>query len=190
VAGQGRPVECRLFSSGILFYIYANNNKMKILFAILILIIADYSYAQLPKLENGKLILENPVTFKTGSAELTDDGIAALKPVKEFLIQKEYISALRVEGHTDNSAAEQDNQKLSEQRALSICKWLIENGIDCKRLVPVGFGSTKPVAPNDNPMNKAQNRRMEFIPAALKGKAIGGMPLDGGGVIAGDPCSG
>ena len=161
---------------------------MKILFAAFVISITNYCYAQFPKMENGKLVLENPVTFQTGSAELTDEGKEALKPIKEFLAQKDYISTLRVEGHTDNSGAEPDNQKLSEQRALSICKWLVENGIDCKRLIAVGFGSTKPVAPNDNPINKAQNRRMEFIPAALKGKAIGGMPLDGGGVVAGDSC--
>ena len=161
---------------------------MKTFFAILVLL-ANYSYAQQPKMENGKLVLDNPVTFKTGSAELTDDGKEALKPVKEFLSQKDYISTLRVEGHSDNANAESVNQKLSEQRALAICKWLVENGIDCKRLIAVGFGSTKPIAANDSAENKALNRRIEFIPAAMRGKAIGGMPLDGGGVIAGDPCN-
>jgi len=72
---------------------------------------------------------------------------------------------------------------------LPVCKWLVEKGIDCKRLIAVGFGSTKPIASNDNPIDKARNRRIEFIPAALQGKAIGGMPLDGGGVVSGDPCS-
>jgi len=161
---------------------------MKTILAAL-LFFTNLVYAQLHKMENGKLVLDQPVTFKTGSAELTDEGKEALKPIKEFLTQKDYITTLRVEGHTDNSAPESSNQKLSEQRALSVCKWLIENGIDCKRLIAVGFGSTKPVASNDTPMDRAQNRRMEFIPAALKGKAIGGMPLDGGGVVAGDPCN-
>ena len=128
------------------------------------------------------------MTFKTGSAELTDEGKEALFPVKEFLVQKDYITTLRVEGHSDNTSPESESQSLTEKRALSVCKWLVENGIDCKRLIAVGFGSTKPIAANDNPENKAQNRRMEFIPAALRGKAIGGMPLDGGGVVAGDPC--
>ena len=160
---------------------------MRILLAAIIFL-ANSVYAQLPKMENGKLVLDNPVTFKPGSAELTDDGKEALKPVKEFLTQKDYITTLRVEGHTDNSGVETTNQKLSEQRALSVCKWLVENGIDCKRLIAVGFGSTKPIASNDDPMGKSQNRRMEFIPAALRGKAIGGDPLDGGGVVAGDPC--
>lgn len=161
---------------------------MKVILATLLFFV-NYINAQLPKMENGKLILDKPVTFKTGSAELTDEGKQALKPIKEFLTQKDYITTLRVEGHTDNSAPESSNQKLSEQRALAVCKWLVENGIDCKRLIAVGFGSTKPIASNDTPAEKAQNRRMEFIPAALKGKAIGGMPLDGGGIVAGDTCN-
>jgi len=158
-------------------------------FLAILVLFSFHTYGQLPKMENGKLVLETPVSFKTGNAELTDDGKEALKPVKEFLLQKDYITTLRIEGHTDNSNAEAVNQKLSEQRALAVCKWLVENGIDCKRLIAVGFGSSKPVAANDSGENKAKNRRMEFIPAAIRGKAIGGMPLDGGGIVAGDPCN-
>lgn len=127
--------------------------------------------------------------FKTGNAELTDEGKEPLKGVKEFLDQKDYITTLRVEGQSGNSMAESVSQTLTEKRALSVCKWLVENGVDCKRLIAVGFGSTKPVASNDDPIGKAQNSRIEFIPAALKDKAIGGRPLDGGGVVAGDPCN-
>lgn len=155
----------------------------------ILLLVAYHTYGQLPKMDNGKLVVETPVSFKTGNAELTDDGKEALKPVREFLLQKDYITTLRIEGHTDNSNAEQANQKLSEQRALAVCKWLVENGIDCKRLIAVGFGSSKPVAANDSAENKAKNRRMEFVAAAIRGKAIGAMPLDGGGIVAGDPCN-
>ena len=162
---------------------------MKSLLTIFIISMSLFCNAQLPKIENGKLVLEKSVTFQMGSAELTEEGKEALIPVKEFLIQKDYITTLRVEGHSDNSLAESVNQTLTEKRALSVCKWLVENGIDCKRLIAVGFGSTKPVASNDDPMGKSQNRRIEFIPVAIKGKAIGGMPLDGGAVGAGDPCN-
>lgn len=162
---------------------------MKELFTLLLIASSLFCNAQLPKTENGKLVLENPITFKTGSAELTDEGKETLKPVKEFLLQKDYITTLRVEGHLDNSLSGSASQTLTEKRAMTVCKWLIENGIDCKKLMPVGFGSTKPIASNDDPIEKAQNRRIEFIPAALKGKAIGGMPLDGGGALAGDPCN-
>jgi OOP family OmpA-OmpF porin len=64
----------------------------------------------------------------------------------------------------------------------------VGHGVACSRLLPVGFGSNKPVAPNDTPDNKAKNRRISAVNAALKGRAIGGMPVDGGGHVAGDPC--
>jgi OOP family OmpA-OmpF porin len=146
------------------------------------------SFAQ-PKIENNRLVLEKQVTFKTGTAELTDEGKEALVAVKDFLKQKDYISTMRVEGHTDNGGNETTNQTLTEQRALAVCKWLAAYEIDCKRLLAVGFGSSKPVADNSTPMGKAENRRMEFVMAALRGKAIGGMPLDGGGKVAGDVCA-
>ena len=161
---------------------------MKNILLILFLFVSLFSIAQ-PKIENGKLVIDQPVSFKTGSSELTDEGKEALKQVKEFLQSKDYISTMRVEGHTDTDGNAEKNQTLTEQRALSVCKWLVANGIDCKRLLPVGFGATKPVAASDTPDGKAQNRRVDFVMAGLRGKAIGGMPLDGGGKTAGDPCA-
>jgi len=80
--------------------------------------------AQLPKVENGKLVLEKQVTFKTGSAELTDEGKEASIPVKEFLVQKDYITTFRVKGHLDNSMAESVTQTLTEKE-----QWLFVNGL-------------------------------------------------------------
>ena len=62
-------------------------------------------------------------------------------------------------------------------------------GIDCKRLMPVGFGATKPVAKNDTPEGKASNIRITLVNAALNGKLIGGLPANGGGVISIDLCA-
>ena len=155
---------------------------------LLVAVLGVFNLNAQPKIENNKLVLEKQVTFKTGTAELTDEGKEALAAVKDFLKQKEYISTMRVEGHTSNDGEETKNQTLSEQRALAVCKWLAANEIDCKRLLAVGFGSTKPVADNSTPMGKAENRRIEFVMAGLRGKAIGGMPLDGGGKTAGDVC--
>jgi OOP family OmpA-OmpF porin len=161
---------------------------MKILLLCTAMIISVTTIAQ-PKIENGKLNIDKQVVFKSGSSELTDEGKEALQQVKEFLQSKDYISTMRVESHTDTDGNAEKNQTLTEQRALAVCKWLVANGIDCKRLLPVGFGATKPVAANDTPDGKAQNRRIDFVMAGLRGKAIGGMPLDGGVKTAGDPCS-
>lgn len=161
---------------------------MRPFFIVLLLLTIVSAKSQLPKIENNHLVLDNPVTFKTGSIELTDEGKTALKLVKDFLTAKDYISLLRVEGHSDNAGNESELQKQTEQRAMAICRWLVTNGIDCKRLIAVGFGSTKPVESNDTPGGKASNRRIVFALAALRGKMIGGMPADGSGVVAGDPC--
>ncbi|HEX3594686.1 MAG TPA: OmpA family protein, partial [Polyangiaceae bacterium] len=75
----------------------------------------------------------------------------------------------------------------SGQRALTIKNWLIQNGISADRLVAVGFGQDKPVAPNTTDAGRAQNRRTEFKVAEIydkKGKPqiyLGGKdPLGGG----------
>jgi len=163
-------------------------NFMKTILVALFALASIFSFAQ-PKIEGGKLVLDKAVSFKTGSSELTDEGKAALAQVKDFLIAKDYITTMRVEGHTANDNSEGANQMLSEKRAITVCLWLIDNKIDCKRLIAVGFGSTKPLADNSTPEGKAENRRIEFVMAALRGKAIGGMPLDGGGKVAADVCS-
>jgi OOP family OmpA-OmpF porin len=157
---------------------------MRSLFTCLFLFIIAFTQAQLPKIENNQLVLDKPVSFKTASNELTDEGKAALQQVKDFLVAKEYVSLLRVEAHSDN----ENDQKLTEQRALAACRWLTDNGIDCKRVIPVGFGNTKPIESNDTPEGKANNRRIVFAIAGLRGKMIGGLPADGGGVVAGDAC--
>lgn len=153
-----------------------------------LLVFSVFVKAQLPKIENNQLVLDKAVTFKTASNELTDEGKAALQQVKDFLVAKEYISLLRVEGHSDNTGDATEMQKLTEQRALTVARWLVANGIDCKRVIAVGFGSSKPISSNDTPEGKASNKRIVFALAALRGNMIGGMPTDGGGVVAGDVC--
>ncbi len=136
--------------------------------------------------ENNELKLTDPVLFFDGGDRLKPESEKALGVVKDYLDAKTYITLLRVEGHTD--ADGDANQKLSERRARVVARRLVGMGVDCKRLLPVGFGGTKPVAPNDTAENKSKNRRLAFVNAALRGRPIGGMAADGGGKAAGDPC--
>jgi OOP family OmpA-OmpF porin len=147
------------------------------------------SQAQDYKLEGNEVRISKPVLFETGSDKLKPESTAALEIIKQYLTDKSYISLLRVECHTDNTGDANSSQLLTEKRALAICKKLIEMGVDCKRLIAVGFGASKPVADNSTPDGKAANRRVSFINAALKGHLIGGMPEDGGGRVAGDVCN-
>ena len=143
------------------------------------------------KVEGGQLKLPGPVVFETGSDKLKPESDPVLDVVHQYLQAKPDITILRIEGHTDNDGADAANQTLSEKRALSVAHWLVAKGDDCKRLIAVGFGESKPIAGTKDKQTedeKAQNRRTAFVNAALKGKPIGGMPVDGGGKVAGDPC--
>jgi len=145
--------------------------------------------AQDYKLDGSEVKITKTVLFEAGSAKLKPESTTALEIIKQYLADKTYISQLRVECHTDNSGDAGTSQALTEKRSLAVCKKLIEMGVDCKRLIAAGFGDTKPVADNSTPEGKAENRRVSFVNVSLRGRVIGGLPVDGGGQIAGDPCN-
>jgi len=139
--------------------------------------------------KEGKLALPGPVVFETGSDKLSPESDAVLEHVQQYLEGTPNVTLLRIEGHTDNVGQPADNQVLSEKRAMSVARWLVAKNISCKRILPVGFGDTKPVADNKTEEGRAQNRRTAFYNAAINGKPIGNLPVDGGGKVAGDPCA-
>ncbi len=139
------------------------------------------------KLEGHLLRVPSPIAFESGTAKLTEESTPALEHVLAYLEDKPSISALRVEGHVAEGG--DGAQALSEKRALEVARWLVAHGVSCERLVAVGFGASKPVAEGSTPEGKARNTRLEFVNAALRGRAIGGLPLDGGGSPAGSACA-
>jgi OOP family OmpA-OmpF porin len=68
----------------------------------------------------------------------------------------------RIEGHTDNTGKEPANDLLAEKRAKKCLDYLVSKGIDTKRLNFVGYGSQKPIVPNDTRENRQLNRRVEI----------------------------
>lgn len=162
---------------------------MKYYIFFLLILSSGLVTAQEYKLEGNEVRIDKPILFETGTATLKVESSLALAIIKKYLDDKSYISLLRIECHTDNTADNDASQSLSEKRALAISKELVKMGVDCKRLIVVGFGSTKPVADNNTPGGKAANRRVSFINAALRGHVIGGLPVDGGGKVAGDSCN-
>lgn len=138
-----------------------------------------------PRIENHTLLLDSAFTFVGNTAELAPASDAAAQQLAGYLREKTTFTRVRIEGHVagPHTAA---RQELSEARARAVVAKLIALGVECARLLPVGFGSTKPTA---TPIGAAANTRIEVKPAALRGRAIGGLPEDGGGVVAGNPCA-
>ncbi len=107
------------------------------------------------------LILEG-VHFKSGSAtiekesfETLDEMVATMKYYPELIVE--------IQGYTDNTGSLAINQKLSQARADAVREYLISKGIAGSRMTAKGFGPENPVAPNNTPEGRAQNRRIEFV---------------------------
>lgn len=103
------------------------------------------------------------LTFPNGKAVITPDNYALLTKVQEAL--KSFPeSSITIEGHTDDRGSQQLNQRLSEQRALAVEEYLVENGIASEdRVNAVGQGFEDPIASNRTAEGRAQNRRVDII---------------------------
>jgi len=104
---------------------------------------------------------EGVLTFERASAEITPASFATLDKLAETAKRCPDLR-IEVEGHTDSDGTPQRNQALSERRARAVADYLTAKGVDPRRLVAIGYGQSKPVAPNDTAANKARNRRIEF----------------------------
>jgi outer membrane protein OmpA-like peptidoglycan-associated protein len=160
--------------------------------ALLTLLVATLAFGAEPvrfELVSNELKLPAPVAFETNSGKLKADSDPVLEHVKAYLEARPYISLLRVEVHTDAMGDESANQRLSEERVVTVVEALVKKGITCDRLLGVAFGGSKPVAGNDTLEGREMNRRTIFANASLKGRPIGGMPVDGGGKVVATSCT-
>ena len=77
---------------------------------------------------------------------------------------------LDVEGHTDSVGGDDYNQQLSEQRRGAVRDYLTQAGMPAASVTTKGLGKTQPVASNDTPQGRQQNRRVELV---ISGEVIG-----------------
>lgn len=111
--------------------------------------------------ENIMLNMPGNITFQTNSSDINANFYNVLNSV--VLVLKEYNKTLiDVMGHTDSTGSDAINQPLSERRAASVGQYLISQGIDARRVATQGFGKSRPVASNDTPEGRTQNRRVEL----------------------------
>jgi len=103
------------------------------------------------------------ILFATGSDQVKPESGATLKEIADMMKQHADLK-IRIEGHTDNVGKKDANLALSERRAAAV-KALLEKEfqIDGARMESQGFGDTKPVAKNDTPEGRQNNRRVELV---------------------------
>ncbi len=117
-------------------------------------------YEQL--MADGKVVTQG-ILFASGSDEIKPESTPTLKDIGTMLKEHEELK-ISIEGHTDNVGEDAMNQSLSEKRAAAVKAFLMEKyGIAADRLQSKGLGETKPVAGNDTPEGRQNNRRVELV---------------------------
>ncbi|EYF06517.1 OmpA family protein [Chondromyces apiculatus DSM 436] len=114
------------------------------------------------RVEGSQIVLLQQVNFATGKAEILKESFDLLQQVVRALEEHPEIARVAVDGHTDGRGSEKANLDLSRRRALSVVQWLIEHGVDARRLESRGFGPRRPLADNTTDAGRAKNRRVEF----------------------------
>jgi OmpA-OmpF porin, OOP family len=121
----------------------------------------------LPDMRN-KLLTEGKLVsygmyFDVNRDVVKPESYGTLKQIADILKENPALR-IRIVGYTDSDGTDAANLDLSKRRAAAVKNSLVKDfGIDAGRLESEGMGESNPVAPNDSPVNKALNRRVEFI---------------------------
>jgi len=110
----------------------------------------------------GKLVTYG-IYFDVNKDVIKPESYGTLKEIASILNEVPEVK-VKIVGHTDSDGADATNLDLSKRRAASVKSELVKSfGVNGDRLETDGMGETQPVAPNDTQVNKALNRRVEFI---------------------------
>ena len=114
------------------------------------------------KTDRGVVVTLCDVLFDTGKATLKPGAYSTVERLAAVL-KEDASRKVMIEGHTDNVGSDEYNQGLSERRAQSVQAALFERGVEASQISTVGKGETTPVASNDDPAGRQQNRRVELV---------------------------
>jgi outer membrane protein OmpA-like peptidoglycan-associated protein len=117
----------------------------------------------------GLIVSMSDVLFDTGKYSLKPGAREKLAKVAGILLAYPGLN-IEVGGYTDNVGGDAMNQTLSENRAVSVRDYLVQQGVATNSVSSKGFGNTLPVASNENSAGRQQNRRVELL---VSGEAIG-----------------
>lgn len=132
-------------------------------YEVMVNVIALDNAAVVCQQEFNRLLSREKIVFSTGGASIDEKSNQLLRELADTAIFCADTTIL-VNGHTDDVGSEEDNLKLSEQRAKAVKGWLFrQGGVPLERLKTAGKGAGEPLADNDTETSRAKNRRIEFI---------------------------
>ncbi len=110
----------------------------------------------------GLIVNMSDVLFDTGQYTLKPAAREKLAKVAGILLAYPDLK-MKIDGYTDNVGSDQFNQRLSEQRAMTVRDYLVSQGINMNSVAAQGFGKSGPIASNATPSGRQQNRRVELV---------------------------
>ena len=113
-------------------------------------------------IKRGQIVILRAVFFNNDQDVILKKSFPVLQAVANALVTQPEITKLAVEGHTDDRGDAAHNVDLSDRRASSVQRWLVEHGIEAARLSAKGYGPQHPIADNGTLYGRAKNRRVEF----------------------------
>ena len=108
-----------------------------------------------------RIKLKQKIFFKFDSAEILPKSFDLLNEVADALIDRPK-AFVRIEGHTDSKGRKRYNKRLSQKRADSVRKYLVEKGVRAPNLTSIGYGEERPRWSNKSKSGRSKNRRVEF----------------------------
>ena len=119
--------------------------------------------AQVEKLPNDvvRITMTNATAFDVNSSQIKPGFYSSLDKIANVVIQYGK-TTLTIVGHTDNTGKPEYNQKLSEERALAVARYLESKNVNPMRLATSGKGETAPIASNATESGRQANRRVEI----------------------------
>ena len=121
---------------------------------------------RLRAIEKGAVSTLNNIYFAVNKYDLLPESTADLDLLVNFLKQNPRLH-IEISGHTDHTGNPQNNQTLSENRAISVKNYLQQQGLQANRITTRGYGASKPIATNDTEAGRRLNRRTAFSITAL-----------------------
>jgi outer membrane protein OmpA-like peptidoglycan-associated protein len=114
------------------------------------------------RVEARRIVITEAVYFESGETSIKGESLDVLDDVAQLLRDNVGIRKVEIGGHSDDQGPDDFNLALSQRRMDAVVGYLVAKGVDGERLVPVGYGESRPVEPNDSEEHRALNRRVEF----------------------------
>ncbi len=117
---------------------------------------------QLVAVEEEQVVILEQIQFAFDSDEILSASFGLMRQIAEALTQNPQIRVVEIQGHTDDQGTYEYNEDLSQRRANSVQRWLVENGVAEGRLRARGYGESRPIVNDTTEEARTRNRRVEF----------------------------